>query len=104
MGHKRYSGFTTADLDVESEDRVEQLTAEIAAIKERLETAQNEQLEATRAIQRVQKNAERYISKRQILQNRKEECTNAIRDLGVLPEEAYSKYINTSADKVCTPR
>lgn len=61
---------------------------------------QNEQLENTRAILRVQKNAERYLTKRQTLLNRKEECSNAIRDLGVLPEEAYSKYTDTRADKV----
>jgi hypothetical protein len=48
----------------------------------------------------VQKNAERYLTKRQTLLNRKEECSNAIRDLGVLPEEAYSKYTDTRADKV----
>ncbi len=50
---------------------------------------------------RVQKNAERYLIKRQTLINRKDECNNAIRDLGVLPEEAFSKYTDDRADKVC---
>lgn len=52
---------------------------------------------------RVSKNAERYLTKRQTLITRKEECSNAIRDLGILPEEAYTNYINTAADKVSPP-
>ena len=50
---------------------------------------------------RVSKNAERYLTKRQTLITRKEECTNAIRDLGILPEEAYTNNVNTAIDKVC---
>ena len=49
---------------------------------------------------RVSKNAERYLTKRQTLITRKEECTNAIRDLGILPEEAYTNNVNTAIDKV----
>lgn len=84
-----------------SEARVEELIAEIATVSQQLDEVQNEQLENTRAIIRVQKNAERYLTKRQTLVNRRDECTNAIRDLGMLPEEAYNKYKATRADKVC---
>ncbi|WWD18464.1 hypothetical protein CI109_102916 [Kwoniella shandongensis] len=84
----------------ENETRVEELSAEIATITEDLERVQNEQLENTRAILRVQKNAERYLTKRQTLINRKEECNSAIRDLGVLPEEAFSKYMETVSAKI----
>ena len=79
---------------------MEQRNEEITRIQEELEGIRAEQLEFTRTILRVQKNAERYLTKRQTLQNRKEECSNAIRDLGVLPEEAYSKYTESRADKV----
>jgi structural maintenance of chromosome 3 (chondroitin sulfate proteoglycan 6) len=41
---------------------------------------------------RIQKSQERYLSKKQTLDNRKEECEVAIRDLGVLPDEAFTKY------------
>ena len=79
---------------------MEELTEEISKITSQLDEEQNQQAENTRAILRVQKNAERYLTKRQTLINRKEECTNAIRDLGVLPEEAYTKYTSTRADKL----
>ena len=65
------------------------MSEEISSVTLRLDEAQNEQLENTRAIVRAQKNAERYLTKRQTLQSRKDECSNAIRDLGVLPEEAF---------------
>ncbi|KAK4689553.1 structural maintenance of chromosome 3 (chondroitin sulfate proteoglycan 6), partial [Tremellales sp. Uapishka_1] len=76
----------------ESEKQVEELSTEITTVSARLEEVQNEQMENTRAIIRVQKNAERYLTKKQTLASRKEECNNAIRDLGSLPEEAFSKY------------
>jgi len=57
-------------------------------------------MESTRAIMKVQKNAERYLTKRQTLTARKEECSVAIRDLGILPDEAFTKYIDTRSDKV----
>ncbi|WVO12564.1 hypothetical protein L204_100168 [Cryptococcus depauperatus] len=84
----------------DSEDRMSQLNAEISKIAEDLERVQNEQMENTRTIMRVQKNAERYLTKRQILITRKDECNNAIRDLGVLPEEAFSKYTDQRSDKI----
>lgn len=35
---------------------------------------------------------EKYLSKKSILLKKKEECTKNIRDLGVLPEEAFMTY------------
>ena len=89
-----------ADAPAESETKVDELNVEIATVTQQLEETQNEQLENTRAIMRVQKNAERYLIKRQTLINRKDECNIAIRDLGVLPEEAFSKYTDLRPDKV----
>jgi structural maintenance of chromosome 3 (chondroitin sulfate proteoglycan 6) len=34
--------------------------------------------------------------------NRKDECNRNIRDLGVLPEEAFEKYTSEKLDKVTT--
>ena len=96
----RYTSTRMTDGYTESETKVEELNAEITTVTQQLDETQNEQLENTRAIMRVQKNAERYLTKRQTLMNRKTECSNAIRDLGVLPEEAFSKYTDTRADKV----
>ena len=47
-----------------------------------------------------QKNTERYRAKRNLLLGRKEECNRNIRDLGVLPEEAFEKYTSDKMDRV----
>ena len=60
-----------------------------------------QQTEDSRLISRQQKNTERFVAKRQILLTRKEECNRNIRDLGVLPEEAFEKYVNEKLDRVC---
>lgn len=92
-------GEMGADI-AESEEQVDKLTAEIAEVTAKLDEVQNEQLEAGRAMLRMTKNNERYLAKRQTLSSRRDECQNAIRDLGVLPEEAYNKYTEARADKV----
>ena len=66
----------------------------------RLEAMQNQQAEDSRGISRQQKNTERYLAKKQMLLNRKDDCNRNIRDLGVLPEEAFEKYTNEKLDRV----
>ena len=48
-----------------------------------------------------QKNTERFLAKKQMLLNRKDECARNVRDLGVLPEEAFVKYTGEKLDRVC---
>jgi hypothetical protein len=93
--------FWLDDADkAEAEAQIEKYSAEITEITQKLDEVQAEQLESSRAILRVSKNAERYLTKRQTLVARRDECNNSIRELGVLPEEAYNKYTETRPDKV----
>ena len=69
-------------------------------MKSQHEALQNQQGEDSRGISKQQKNTERYIAKKQMLLQRKDDCNNSIRDLGVLPEEAYEKYVNEKLDRV----
>lgn len=85
-------------LDMEKE--VEQLTGELQEHRAALEKVQNLQSEDSRSIARQQKNTERYLAKKQMLMGRKDECNRNIRDLGVLPEEAFEKYTNEKLDRV----
>jgi len=87
-------------LTVDTEEEVETLTGQIAETAATLEEVQQEQQQKTRDIMRAQKSSERYMTRRQTLIARQEEFKNAIRDLGVLPEEAFSKYTGGNADKV----
>ncbi|KAF9586260.1 Structural maintenance of chromosomes protein 3 [Lunasporangiospora selenospora] len=65
-----------------------------------LEKLQTELHEESRQMRRIQKDAERYVSRRNLLLRKKESCTKNIRELGVLPEEAFEKYRNVSSQKL----
>ncbi|KAK2465769.1 hypothetical protein APHAL10511_002313 [Amanita phalloides] len=86
----------TADLEKETDD----LNSSIATLRSTLEQLQNQQAEDGRTISRQQKTTERYLAKRQMLLTRRDECNRNIRDLGVLPEEAFEKYINEKLDRL----
>jgi structural maintenance of chromosome 3 (chondroitin sulfate proteoglycan 6) len=82
------------------EKESERLNAELQEHRTSLETVQNQQVEDSRGIARQQKNTERYLAKKQMLMGRKDECNRNIRDLGVLPEEAFEKYTSEKLDRV----
>lgn len=82
------------------EKEVEKLSAQLQEQRTALENLQNQQAEDSRGVSKQQKNTERYMAKRQMLLNRKDECNRNIRDLGVLPEEAFEKYTNDKLDRV----
>lgn len=78
----------------------EKVTTNLRKSLESLEKTQTHQAEDSRDISRKQKNAERYLTKRQVLTSKKEECNKNLRDLGVLPEEAFEKYTGVKPDRV----
>ncbi|PPQ75658.1 hypothetical protein CVT24_010578 [Panaeolus cyanescens] len=78
----------------------EELTSEVQELRKKLEKIQGQQTEDSRAMSKQQKTAERYIAKRRMLLTRKDECNRSIRDLGVLPEEAFEKYVNEKLERV----
>ncbi|PFH53296.1 hypothetical protein AMATHDRAFT_137794 [Amanita thiersii Skay4041] len=84
------------DMEKESEN----VSTKAQELKAFLEQLQNQQNEDSRNISRQQKTTERYLAKRQMLLVRRDECNRNIRDLGVLPEEAFEKYINEKLDKL----
>ena len=82
------------------EKDIEKANTQLQNERQELEKLQNQQQEDSRGISKQQKNTERYLAKRQMLLNRKDECNRNIRDLGVLPEEAFEKYTNEKLDRV----
>ena len=82
------------------EKESDKLTAKLQELRSRLETMQNQQTEDSRGISKQQKNTERYLVKKQMLMNSKDDCNRNIRDLGVLPEDAFEKYTNEKLDRV----
>lgn len=82
------------------EKEAESTSSKTQEFRGQLEKIQNQQSEDGRDMSKQQKTTERFLAKRQMLSGRKEECNRNIRDLGVLPEEAFEKYINERLDKV----
>ncbi|KAH7334862.1 structural maintenance of chromosome protein 3 [Rhizoctonia solani] len=91
---------TLQDRITETEAEHDKLTSEMNKLIAQVEKLQSQQVEDSRGISRQQKSTERYLTKRQVLLTRKDECNTKIRDLGVLPEEAYEKYVNERMDKL----
>ncbi|KAH8115688.1 structural maintenance of chromosome protein 3 [Phellopilus nigrolimitatus] len=86
----------SSDMEKESD----KLSAKLQELRTKLEGTQNQQAEDSRGISRQQKNTERYLAKKQMLMNRKDDCNRSIRDLGVLPEEAFEKYMHEKLDRL----
>lgn len=82
------------------ETELDHLSQSIQDTQAKYEKTKADQAEDARSIARQQKNVERYLSKRSRLLEQRDRCNQDIRDLGVLPEEAFEKYINTNADKL----
>ncbi|KAG6333732.1 hypothetical protein ID866_5360 [Astraeus odoratus] len=84
----------------DADKEFEKLGTELQELRSALEKAQQQQSEDSRSVTKLQKNTERYLAKKQMLSARKDECNRNIRDLGVLPEEAFEKYTNEKLDRL----
>lgn len=82
------------------ESQSDELSQAIQQLQSDLEKLQSQQADDARGIARQNKGTERYHSKKSLLEQRKEETEGHIRDLGVLPEEAFEKYINYDSDQL----
>ena len=71
------------------ESEIDQISSDLLKKNKELENEQARSVEDNRGLARSQKNVERYLAKRQILLQRRDESSQKVRDLGVLPEEAY---------------
>lgn len=85
-----------AELDQNLEEAKKELE-ELERQKGELQTAQQEE---ARNIERQQKKIERSMAKRALLTDKAQECSRNIRDLGVLPEEAFEKFERLASAQV----
>jgi structural maintenance of chromosome 3 (chondroitin sulfate proteoglycan 6) len=88
-----------ADVEAELEEAAQGLTS---LNSQKAQKLQNQE-ELTRANERHQKRMEKSMQKKALLNEKLAVCNRDIRDLGVLPEEAFKKYSNWDSDKVCAP-
>ena len=84
----------------ETESQIEEAESQIVGVeKERSQKAEQQQ-ELARTIEKHQKRMEKGIQKRAILAARLQDCNKNIRDLGVLPDEAFERFQRTDSNKV----
>ena len=84
----------------ETERAVEQAAQQLSELEHGRSEKQRQQEEIARQIERQQKRMERSMAKKALLTEKASECSRNIRDLGVLPEEAFEKYENTPSNSV----
>ncbi|KAG0254731.1 Structural maintenance of chromosomes protein 3, partial [Actinomortierella ambigua] len=84
----------------EIEREQESLEKRVVEKQGQVEALQTTRQDEARQLQRLQKEGERYVSRRHLLLRKKEECTKSIRELGVLPEEAFEKYQRMEGSKL----
>ena len=94
----KLSRSSSIEIDKESE----KLTKESGELEKEREKRETQQADDQRNIARQQKSVERYLAKRQILMQRKDDCNKNIRDLGVLPEEAFIETTASSEKVSCS--
>lgn len=84
----------------ELEGQIDETQQAVQKLQAELEKLQGQQAEDAKGISRQSKGTERYHSKKSMLESRKEETEGHIRDLGVLPEEAFEKYTDFNSDQL----
>ena len=84
----------------DAEDAIETAMGQINTLEARNADIRREQEELAKAIERHQRRLEKSMQKKAALQNQYKVCGDSIRDLGVLPEEAFTKYKTTSSDTI----
>ncbi|KAF5536314.1 structural maintenance-chromosome 3 (chondroitin sulfate proteoglycan 6) [Fusarium napiforme] len=80
-------------------DNTQARLEELANEKAQLEQVQSE---ISARIERQQKKMDRSLRKKAVMSTQAAECAQTIRDLGVLPEEAFDKYENMDPNQVST--
>jgi structural maintenance of chromosome 3 (chondroitin sulfate proteoglycan 6) len=84
----------------DAEDSIETALGQINTLEAKNADIRREQEDLAKAIERHQRRMEKSMQKKAALQNQYKACGDSIRDLGVLPEEAFTKYKTTSSDAI----
>lgn len=89
------------------EEKLAEVETELEETKKQLDIYESKKLELqtrqqdeAKNIERQKKKIERSMAKRALLMEKAQECSRNIRDLGVLPEEAFEKYERANSNQV----
>ncbi|KAG5984771.1 hypothetical protein E4U55_003283 [Claviceps digitariae] len=84
----------------ETEDKTDSVTGQIDQLSNEKSEREQIQNELSARIEKQQKRMEKTLQRKALLTAQAAECAKNIRDLGVLPEEAFDKYENMEANTI----
>ena len=87
----------------ENEEKAEAVSAELAQLEAQKAQREQEQQELQKRIEHYQKKMEKNTQTKARLVSQAAEYAKNIRDLGILPEEAFGKYEKMKSEQVCLP-
>ncbi|KAL4749180.1 chromosome segregation protein sudA [Aspergillus terricola var. indicus] len=82
------------------DESIEQANARVTGLTQRNAEFRRELEELAKSIEKHQRRMEKSMQKKAALTKQAAECAANIRDLGVLPDEAFTKYKNTDSNTV----
>lgn len=82
------------------DESIEQANSRVAELDQRKADMRRELEDLARSIEKHQRRMEKSMQKKAALTKQAAECAANIRDLGVLPDEAFTKYKNTDSNTV----
>jgi structural maintenance of chromosome 3 (chondroitin sulfate proteoglycan 6) len=84
----------------ELDDSIEKASIRVNELQQRNAETRREMEDLARSIEKHQRRMEKSMQKKAALTKQAAECASNIRDLGVLPDEAFTKYKNTDSNAV----
>lgn len=84
----------------ETDDSIEQVSTQITELDQRNAERRKTQEDIAKSIERHQKRMEKSMQVKAALTKRAAACSGNIRDLGVLPEEAFARFEQTSSNAI----
>ncbi|KAJ5195433.1 Chromosome segregation protein SudA [Penicillium cinerascens] len=84
----------------ELDDSIEKANTRVNDLQQRNAETRREMEDVARSIEKHQRRMEKSMQKKAALTKQAAECASNIRDLGVLPDEAFTKYKNTDSNAV----
>ena len=87
----------------ETEEAMENTNRKLTELEQGRSEKYQDQEDVAQSIERQQKKMEKSMAKKALLTEKAAECSRNIRDLGVLPEEAFDRFEKMASNNVCVP-
>jgi len=84
----------------ETDDAIDQANAQVTELEQRNAETRRQQENIAKSIERHQRRMEKSMQKKAALTKQAAVCSRNIRDLGVLPEEAFGRFEKTNSNAI----